>query len=200
MPVFYAVLVTALGYLEPGFNHSTDMMSMLGGVGGIRGLVFNVGVGVTGLLFILFAIGLHENINQGTGSRAGPILIIIAGAGLIGSAIFSCDANCANVVETKTTTGLLHMLFAFIAGLCISISPFFIYFRMKLDNAWEKYRFFTLATGVLSNLPGIVLWVSMFTTRIPEWEGVIQRLGLFFPMLWVFVISLRCLRIRGVRC
>lgn len=197
-PFFYIVLVTILGLLEPGFSHRTDMMSILGGIEGIRGLVFNSGVGITGLLLIIFSFGLHKNINKGSGSKIGPALIIFAGIGFLGSAIFSCNVNCANVIETRTLIGTLHMISAFVVGLCLSISPFFIYFRMKQDVAWEKYGNFTLATGVLANLPGVVLWISIFTTRIPEWEGVIQRLGLLFPLFWVFVLSFRQLHLNTV--
>lgn len=195
VPIFYIVLVTTLGLLESDFSHRTDMMSILGGVEGIRGLVFNVGVVITGLLLIVFAFGLHQNINKGLGSKIGPTLIVLAGVGLFGSAIFSCNVNCANVIETRTLIGILHMLSAFVAGSCLAISPFFIFFRMKQDTLWKKYRSFTLSIGVLSNLPGVVLWISMFTTRIPEWEGVIQRLGLFFPLIWIFVLSLRLLQL-----
>ena len=156
-PIFYLILVTTLGILEPDFSHRTEMMSILGGVEGIRGQVFNVGVVVTGLLLIVFSIGLHQSINKGVGSKIGPVLIIISGLGLFGSAVFSCNVNCMNVIETKTVTGILHMLSAFIAGSCLAISPFFIFFRMKHDSRWIKYKRFTLAIGVLSNLPGIVL-------------------------------------------
>jgi hypothetical membrane protein len=195
-PVFYIVLVSILGLLEPNFSHKTDMMSILGGVEGIRGQVFNVGVVITGLLLIVFAYGLHQNINKGAGSKIGPILIVLAGLGLIGSAIFSCNINCLNVIETRTTIGVLHMISAFVAGSSLAISPFFIFFRMKKDPLWKKYRSFTLSIGILSNLPGIVLWVSIFTIRIPEWEGVIQRLGLLFPFIWIFVLSLRQLLLK----
>lgn len=193
-PVFYLVVVSILGLLEPDFSHRTDMMSMLGGVEGIRGLLFNIGVVITGLLLIIFAFGLHQSIHQGVGSKIGPILIALGGVGLFGSGIFSCDVNCVNVIESKTLVGWLHMLSAFIAGSCLAISPFFIFFRMKQDELWEKYRSFTLAIGVFANLPGVVLWVSMFTSRLPGWEGVIQRLGLLFPLIWIFILAMRQLK------
>lgn len=194
-PIFYIVLVSTLGRLEHGFSHRTDMMSILGGVEGIRGQVFNIGVAITGLLLITFAHGLHQSINKGVGSKIGPILLTLGGVGMLGSAIFSCNANCVNVIESKTIIGVLHMVSAFVAGSFLAISPFFMFFRMKQDKLWEKYRSFTLAIGVLANLPGVVLWVSIFTARIPEWEGVIQRLGLLFPLIWIFLLSLRQLRL-----
>ncbi len=195
VPVFYIVLVSTLGQLESGFSHRTDMMSILGGVEGIRGLVFNIGVAITGFLLIAFSFGLHQSINNGTGAKIGPILIALGGVGMFGSAIFSCNFNCLNVIESRTFIGILHMISALVAGACLAISPFFIFFRMKQDKLWKKYRSFTLAIGVLANIPGVVLWASIFTGRIHEWEGVIQRLGLLFPLIWIFVLSLWQLRL-----
>ena len=82
VPIFYIVLVSILGQLESGFSHRTDMMSILGGVEGIRGLLFNIGVAITGFLLIAFSFGLHQSINNGTGSKIGPILIALGGVGM----------------------------------------------------------------------------------------------------------------------
>lgn len=190
-PIFYIIMVTILGFLEPSFSHQTHMMSILGGVRGIRGVAFNLGVVITGALLVVFSLGLHRNINQGKGSKAGPLLIIIGGVALFGTAIFSCNVDCTNVFKARTLVGELHMVFALIAGASLSIAPLFIYFRIKHDVKWKSYCRFTLMAGVLANLPGIVMWISFFTIRISEWEGVIQRLGLLFPLIWIFITSCR---------
>jgi hypothetical membrane protein len=54
-PLLWAGLVIVLGLLEPGYSHRTHMMSILGGVGGWRGITFNVGAALTALL--LFSQG-----------------------------------------------------------------------------------------------------------------------------------------------
>jgi hypothetical protein len=51
--------------------------------------------------------------------------------------------------------------------------------------------------GIVGNIPGLILWVSFFTTRIPAWEGLIQRLGIAFPLLWVEVIAVQLLLFLG---
>ena len=40
-PIIFFVLVITLGALEPGYSHLSNMMSVLGGVQGIRGFLFN---------------------------------------------------------------------------------------------------------------------------------------------------------------
>ncbi len=195
-PISYFSLVIILGLLEPDYSHMTKMMSILGGAGGVRGLSFNLGISFIGVLIILFAIGLHKNVNKGNGSKAGPILLIIGGLGLIGSGVFHCNLNCANVIVENNFIGSIHMLSAFIAGLSLSIAPFFIYGRFKKDSIWKKYATYTLVTGIIANIPGIFFWVTLATTRLPEIEGLIQRLGIIFVFIWIEIVSLKMLKLK----
>jgi hypothetical membrane protein len=195
-PIFYFGLVIILGFLEPDYSHLTKMMSVLGGVGGVRGLIFNFGISFIGVLIILFAFGLHKNVNYGNGSKVGPILLIIGGVGLIGSGIFHCNLNCANVIVENNFIGSIHMLSAFIAGLSLSIAPFFVYGRFKKDPIWKKYATYTLVTGIIANIPGIIFWVTLATKRLPEIEGLIQRLGIVFILIWIEIVSLKMLKLK----
>ncbi len=197
-PVLFASLIIVLGLLEPGYSHRTETMSVLGGVGGWRGAAFNVGIALIGLLLIGFAIGLHRGIGGGEGSKVGPILIALGGVGLVSSAIFHCNQDCTNVLKSPTFAGRMHIVTSFLSGFCLSMAPFAIFVRLRSDQRWQNYRWFTLAMGILANLPGLILWISFFTTRIPEWEGLIQRLGIVFPLLWVEVIAVHLLRLSGV--
>jgi len=197
VPVLFIILVGGLGMLEPGYSHKTEMMSILGGVEGVRGTTFNTGVALIGVLIIAFGIGLHRSITNGEGSKIGPVMIVLGGLGLIGSAIFHCNVDCANVVVSQTLGGTMHILFAFIAGMNFAVSPFFIFARMRKDPKWKNYTWVTLTTGILANIPGILLWTSFFATRMTEIEGLIQRLGIIFPLIWVGLMSLRMLQLQN---
>jgi hypothetical membrane protein len=194
-PILYITVAVTMGILEPGYSHQTMMMSVLGGVIGLRGIIFNLGVGLTGALLIAFGLGLHRGINQGKGKKGGLVLIFLAALGLMGAAFFSCNEGCTNVIQEPDMTGQLHMLFAFISGLTISFSPIPFYFRLKKDPQWNKFKGITLAASILSNIPGIIFWITLFTTRLPEWEGLIQRLGLVFALIWVEVMSIKLLQL-----
>ena len=194
-PILYISVVTIMGLLEPGYSHRTMMMSILGGVGGLRGATFNIGLVLTGTLLIAFAFGLHRGINRGRGKRIGLILLVTAGVGTIGSAYFHCDSGCVNVIREPDFRGQMHMLFAFFTGLSFAVSPIPFFFSLKRDPRWENHSAVTLAAAILANISGIVFWITMFTTRIPEWEGIIQRLGLLFPLIWVEVMAIQLLRL-----
>jgi hypothetical protein len=193
-PVLYISMVILLGLLEPGYSQRTMMMSVLGGVQGWRGAIFNLGLVLIGILLIVFGIGLHRNVNQGKGNWLGLILLVIAGVGLVGSSYYHCDVGCVNIIRDPDFRGQMHMLFAFIAGLSLAFSPLPFFFGMKHDLRWKNYRGVTLVTVILSNIPGIIMWITLFTTRLPEWEGIIQRLGLIFPLIWVEVMAVKLSR------
>ena len=191
VPLLYISMVIILGLLEPGYNQRTMMMSILGGVQGWHGAIFNFGLVLIGSLLIVFGFGLHRNVNQGKGNRLGFILFVFAGIGLMGSSYYYCDVGCVNIIQEPDFRGKMHMLFAFIAGLSLAFAPLPFLFSMKHDPRWKSYSGVTLAAVILSNIPGIVMWIALFTTRLPEWEGIIQRLGLIFPLIWVEAIAIK---------
>jgi hypothetical protein len=160
----------------------------------LRGAAFNTGLALTGALLIAFGFGLHQGINLGRGKRIGLILLVIAGVGMMGSAYFHCDLGCINVIQEPNFRGQMHMLFAFFTGLSF-FSPIPFFFSIRKDPRWVNYRTVTLAAAILANIPGIIFWITMFTTRLPEWEGAIQRLGLLFPLIWVEVMAIQLLRL-----
>jgi hypothetical membrane protein len=198
-PILFFGIVIILGLLESGYNHATRMMSVLGGVAGIRGLIFNLGIGLIGVLIILFAFGLHKNINNGKGSKIGPILLAIGGFGLILSGIFHCNLDCANVLVDRNFIGIMHMLSAFIAGMCLSISPLFVFARFRKDDYWKRYAIPTLMAGILANLSGIVLWITVFSSLTLEMDGILQRLGIVFILIWMEVVSWKLLLLERER-
>jgi hypothetical protein len=113
----------------------------------------------------------------------------------MGSAYFHCALGCVNVIRQPDFRGQMHILFAFLTGLSFSFSPIPFFFSLKQDPRWENYRVLTLTAAILANIPGIIFWITLFTTRLPEWEGIIQRLGLLFPLMWVEVMAIKLLRL-----
>ena len=66
---------------------------------------------------------------------------------------------------------------------------------MKHDPRWKKYRPITLIVPILANIPGIFFWVTLATTRFPLIEGLIQRMGIVFTLVWIGVMSIKMLKL-----
>ena len=193
--ILFISLTIIFGALEPGYNHMTMMLSILGGIGGIRGFAFNVGVGTTGGLIIIFAIGLNRVVTQNNAKFRRIFLFIQGGLGLIGIAIIHCRQNC-EVVPNMNPITALHGIFAFIAVLSLTLAPLPFYYYFKQDHRWERVAVFTLAMVILSIIFNILFWIMFMTNIFPIILGLVQRLEFLFVLVWILVISIKLLTLR----
>ena len=195
---FYLTLILVLGALEPGFSHRTSLMSLLGGVAGVRGLVFNLGVAATGILVGAFALGLKRELPSRWSTRVGSALLMLGALGLIGAGAFPCNQGCRNILVAPDLVGRVHTLAAAIAGLGTGLAPFFLAAAMRRDGMWRPLAKPTVVAATLANLPGIAFWIAFLTGhRLPSVEGILQRLGLVIVLLWMVFIAERWRRIDG---
>lgn len=193
---FYLTLIIVLGALEPGFSHLTALMSMLGGVPGVRGLAFNFGVTVTGMLVIAFGIGLRRQLPPKITARVGFGLLVVGGLGLIGAGVFHCNEGCRNILTEPDFVGRLHIVASLFAGMGTGLAPFFVWVAIRSGTAWKDFATPTLVAAILANLPGIAFWITLSTGfRLHSIEGLIQRLGLVVVLVWVFFAAMRLWRL-----
>ncbi|HZY56558.1 MAG TPA: DUF998 domain-containing protein, partial [Rubrobacteraceae bacterium] len=128
----------------------------LGSYGWAQSLSF----AASGLLLILFVLGLHRGIVGG--SRAGPALLLLSGVAM---ALLAFET--APIIRTgpRTLHGWVHDL-AFVLFI-VSLVPsfFFLWRRMERDPLWRGYGWYTLITGLLAIplllLPGPTYYLSL---------------------------------------
>lgn len=191
----YLTLIFTLGALEPGFNHRTSLMSMLGGVTGVRGLAFNLGVITTGVFVMVFSEGLRRQLPPRWTTTVGSILLLVGGLGLIGAGVFHCNQDCQNIVIEPDLIGRLHTVVSLFAGLGTGLAPFFIWAAMRSCGKWKELVTPTLVAVVLANVPGIVFWITIFADlRVHSVEGLIQRMGIVVVFIWIFFLAARMWR------
>ncbi|MBW2159861.1 MAG: DUF998 domain-containing protein [Deltaproteobacteria bacterium] len=189
---FYLTLIFALGALEPGFSHLSTPMSMLGGVPGVRGMAFNLGVATTGVLVIAFGIGLRRQLPPKMTAKVGFALLAIGGLGLNGAAYFHCNEGCRNILTQADFVGRLHIVSSLLAGMGTGLAPIFVWAAMRGSEDWKGLATPTLVTALLANLPGITFWITIATDfRLYSIEGLIQRLGFVVVLIWIFVVAAR---------
>jgi hypothetical protein len=54
-------------------------------------------------------------------------------------------------------------------------------------------------TGILANIPGITLWITIFASLTLEMDGILQRLGIVFVLIWMEVVSWKLLLLEQER-
>jgi len=163
-------------------------MSELGEVGAPNAIIMNtVGFPLLGLLMIAFAFGLHRGISEGRGSKTGPALVAVSGAGLVMTGIFPCDPGCVDV----SFVGVMHSLFAMMAAFTMMFAPLALSQRLRKDSRWQGYLTYSLVTVVMA-----AVFSSMYGFNVfEEWKGVLQRVSMGVPLLWMEVMAIKLLRL-----
>jgi len=186
-PISYTIVVIVLGFLWPGYNHVTQAISELGGVGAPDAIIMNIaGFALTGTLIAAFALGLHRGISGGNGSKIGPSLLAIYGIGMFAVAFFPWDKT-----NLASLTSIMHSLFGWTHWIAVTLALLIIPNRLRNDSQWKSYRLYTLSTGLVT---AILIVVYAFI-GIEGYNGALQRVIVGAQLLWIEITAANLLRL-----
>ncbi|MFW9792782.1 MAG: DUF998 domain-containing protein [Candidatus Thorarchaeota archaeon] len=186
-PVIYAIVLFTLGALEPGYDPISKSMSELGAVDAPYAIVMNtIGFPLLGVFFILFSMGVHQNISSDKSSIIGPLMIALSGVFLILTGIFQCDSGCIDV----TVVGETHSLFATLAAIVMIPVPLTLVPRVYYNERWRRYIWFCWVVVILTSLVSMLYMFSDFETI----NGLLQRLAIAGPLIWIEVTAYKIVK------
>jgi uncharacterized protein DUF998 len=196
MPEILAVLIV-LGLLLPGYSAFSEYGSELG-VGWYGAWAERVGVGIFGLLLIIFALGFHKSIAGLVTRRrlfAITTLLVLSGSGAIISGIFT--------VSNPSLHGLGGvMVFGF-----PTVAQVIAGQKLRSISGLSKYGTYTFVNGIA------MLILDIFSTFYPIFKfvpplvpmvlalqnqltGVVQRIQIVVTWGWFSVTGVRSLRLK----
>ena len=189
---FVAQIVAALFF--PGYNHLTDLMSALGATGSpfASATIANiVGLGLTGLLVLFFAVGYFLGMRAPVISRFVPAaLLAISGICFMIDSVIHCDPGCINT----SPSGLAHIQVGNVLGLAFTLSPLAAVYAFTQDKRWNHtYWMFSVAMTIAGFL-FFLLGPIVFGTFV----GLQQRIESLPAFLWLVVIGTKLFRIADV--
>ncbi len=183
-PILFTIVLITLGFLQPGYNHITQYMSEFGAIDAPFAYIMNtVGIPLLGLLIIAFAFALNKDINNGNGSKIGPLLLVVSGVSFFSCGIFRCDPGCIPI----STIGFLHSYVCSIALFSLIFAPFFMFHRLTSDDRWHNYQYYSLTIGIVALFLGILFKLSSFGDLV----GLFQRIIFGVPLLWVEIMAIK---------
>jgi hypothetical protein len=196
-PVFVAVFLLE-GAVRDGYRQLRHPVSSL--ALGPRGWVQSANFAVAGTLFLAGAAGLARAGGPVASSRAVPALIGAAGAGLIGSAVFTTDPVSGYPVGTPdaltqpSRTGTAHNLAAV---------PVFVGLPAAgLGCGWRSWRAGQRRFGLYSAGSAVTMLTTMVlagagfgqSPRLVNVAGLFQRTSIITGFAWLTALSARALR------
>ena len=193
-PIWSATVIALQGALQPEYSHVKMPISALAALP--LGWMQNLNFYVTGVLVMLFVIGLHGAVRPGTRGRAGVALLLIGGAALALNGMFPWTmvdgvpteppAHAACAITTFAATGVGMVLFSR---------------RMSTDARWRPVAPYTLWSGIFVLILFVIVGFFAVDVGAPlhEWAGLIQRVLVAVWLIWMIVVALRLQRMFGVR-
>lgn len=132
---------------------------------------------LSGALLAVFAVGLHGGTRGG--SKAGPILLFVAGAAM---ALMAFETDPIRRAGPRTLHGWVHDAAFAVFVLALLAALFSLWRTMSRDPLWRGHARYTLITGICTTL---LLFVP----------GVAYYLFLALVLVWLEVTALRLRRI-----
>jgi Protein of unknown function (DUF998) len=196
-PLFVAVFL-AEGAAREGYRPLRHPVSSL--ALGSRGWIQTANFAVAGTLFLAAAAGLTRAGDPAASSRAAPALIGAAGAGLIGSAVFTTDPvsgyppGTPDALTHPSRRGIAHNLTAIPVFLGLPAAALISSFR-----AWRAGQrgFARYSAGTAVTMPAaMTLAAAGFgqSPRLVRYGGLFQRASIITGLAWLTALSARALR------
>lgn len=171
--LYFFLASAALQFLRPDYNFLGTPLSfyLLGAYSGWLQAAFFV----LACALVLLAAGYYSS-SEPRSRAALPLILFSAGAaGVVVTALFQTDTS-----STLTRHGLLHILGAVSAFLCVSVAMLFQSWRFRRNPRWRPH--FRPAFG-LAVFEFLVLWIYALA-RIPA-RGFMEKLTIVLIILWL---------------
>jgi hypothetical protein len=186
-PVVMLVLWTIASLLRPGYDQVTQYGSELGT--GPNAIIMNSNFFITGWLVVAFAAGLLRGVHVGRWFQFGSVLVGTFGIGELLTALIPCDPGCP--IAAQSLSQLAHNVDAVIAFTALALAPILVSKGFGYDDYWKPYRTYSLITGIVA-----MALLSVFSASVLGYfgfVGLLQRLFLAGPFLWIEVMATRLL-------
>jgi hypothetical membrane protein len=192
-PFLYIVVYTLAGFLNPSYSPLLEPISNLGAVGPYP-WIQNMNFVLTGLLFLLFAIGffqqMHSMMRQAT-LVASTFFLIVAGVGMVIVGFFHTDIPGFPPI---TFHGLLHDILFFVIFISLEVAVFTIGGSLRKIAGWHGYGWYSTFTGVAT----IALFVLLAIMN-NNMAGLFQRVFEVVPFAWYTVMGCRFLMLERAK-
>ena len=182
--VVYVVLDVIAQLLPPHYNAITQAESDL--AVGPYGFLMTINFVIRGLLSVALLIGLTRVLSKEGRSQFGLVLLGIWATGAFLLALFPTDL----AGQKATLHGLIHLLVAFIAFVCVATGELLLSLRFAADERWQPVRNLTVTIAFLTLFALFLLFSGTFA-GLNGIGGLLERVFLGLALLWLLVVAVR---------
>jgi hypothetical membrane protein len=187
-PVYYIALTLVLGLAWDGYDPIQQTQSELGAVDAPNSALMNVaGFIALGAIILLFSIAYAVELRNSAWKLLAVGLLALAGFGMVAVGFFPCDTGCVDVTATGRLHSTLSMPGAIGVPLAVMVSSPALRADGRFGLGWQTASFWI---GLVCLATGPVVALEL----LPEVDGLLQRFGMWLPLLWVSALSISLTR------
>jgi hypothetical protein len=189
-PLYFTSHMLAGMQLE-GYSHIDQQVSELSAVGSPARPLLDVFGIACNLLVIAFSMGVWGSAGEKRALRGAGVMLMLFG--VIGFSWWFAPMTPRGA--ERTAADIAHIVIAYMTVLLMML---FIGFGSGADGRW--FRIYSILTIVATLAAGV--WVATFVPAIEQglptpWSGVIERVAVYSPMVWMMALAIILLRTKG---
>jgi hypothetical membrane protein len=185
--IYIGVDILAASLYE-GYSYTDQAISELSAIGAPTSWLWHILTFIFNPLIIAFGIGVWFSANHKRPLRITGILLIIWG--ILGFIWLLFPMNMRGAIGSASDTG--HLV---LSGVTVLLMTVFIGFG---SSAYGKgFRFYSILTILVMLVFGALVGIQAprVEAQLPTpWMGVMERVSVFSPMLWVVVLAILLMR------
>ncbi len=182
---------------EDDYSPRHEDISALAALDAQHAWIMIAGLLTVGICVSALALGLFGAIRDGLSARVGPAILLLVGLGFVTVGLMRNDCSseleaCAAKFKAgdvswhhKAHDGISGVMFLLIIAAQLIFARAF-----RTDARWSSLRRFSLATGALTFALAVLFGAEIFDDS----NGLVQRIFVAVPFLWLAVMGLRLVR------
>ncbi len=182
-PIVYTTMWILGGIIRSDYSHIRDDVSSLFAVNAPSQRLFQAFTFTSSALLLIFYLGLHEGLNDGSSDMLGPVLFILSGVvGILIALFFPLDEGG----ELITLRGKMHLILVVVMGILTIGGMVALWLRLDSVPEWSAFATFSLLSAIVSLI--LITISGIFASG--KYRGLLERIGVTPYMLYYFVLGL----------
>jgi hypothetical membrane protein len=147
---------------------------------------------------VALGLGLLRAAAGGRAARVGALLVLLAGLGILVAGVARNDcsselAACTARIDAGDVSWHhgLHDAVSGLVFLALVVAQLVLARAFRRDPSWRDLRAYSFVSGILT----LALLVLFAAGAIDGWNGLVQRVFLAVPLVWIMVLGIRLRRL-----
>ncbi len=193
-PIIFTAAWFVAWAVQDQYSPRREDISALAALDAEQPWIMVVGFLALGLGIVALGLGLPSVLAGGLSARVGALLVTVAGFGILVAGVARNDCSSElTACRVREDAGELswhhhvHDLVSLLVFLILVASQLILARAFGRDARWHDLRWYSITSGALT----FALLFLYGSGAIGGWNGLVQRVFLAVPFIWVAMLGLR---------